>query len=144
MTKFFRIGAEASLGLALLSCAAALSPTAAVAQQLSAPPFLSRGRGFDEQGGAALYAHVCAACHQPDGKGAVGAGSYPALAGNKNLGSADYIESVLFNGLRGMPALGRMMSDEQVADVTNYVRSRFAQSDGDPLAAADVQAARPK
>jgi mono/diheme cytochrome c family protein len=43
-----------------------------------------------------------------------------------------------------MPALGRMMSDEQVADVTNYVRSRFAQSDGDPLAAADVQAARPK
>ena len=105
---------------------------------------LSHGRAFDERGGEALYANVCAACHQADAKGAIGAGAYPALAGDPNLASADYVAFVVLNGLRGMPPVGRMMSDEQVADVVNYVRSRFGAGYDDRVSAATVAAARPK
>jgi mono/diheme cytochrome c family protein len=42
-----------------------------------------------------------------------------------------------------MPPLGRLMSDEQVADVINYVRSHFGNAYDDALSAADVRAARP-
>jgi mono/diheme cytochrome c family protein len=103
---------------------------------------LSRGRGFNEQGGEAIYASVCAACHQKDSKGAVGAASYPALARNENLASAEYMESVLFDGLRGMPPLGQMMSDEQVADVINYVRTHFGNSYGEAVSPVEIAAAR--
>ncbi|HLW91229.1 MAG TPA: cytochrome c [Roseiarcus sp.] len=106
-------------------------------------PFLSPGWRFEERGGAALYAHICAACHQADGKGAAGAASYPALAENKNVASAEYMESVLFYGLRGMPPVGRMMSDEQVADVINFVRTHFGNAYADAISAESVKAARP-
>jgi len=44
---------------------AAVLVAAAAAQDLAAEsPFLSSGRAFAEQGGAAIYANVCAACHQ--------------------------------------------------------------------------------
>ena len=122
-----------SLSLALLLENRALAQT---------PP-LSSGWRFDEKGGEALYTRVCAACHQRDGKGAIGAAAYPALAGDDNLASAAYVESVLLNGLRGMPPLGRLMSDEQVADVVNYVRSHFGNAYDDALSAADVHAIRP-
>ena len=105
-------------------------------------PFLSPGEKFAEQGGAALYANVCAACHQSDAKGAVGAGAYPALAGNSELASADYVLQVLFRGLRGMPPLGRMMSDEQVADVINYVRTHFGNAYRDAVSVEAARAAR--
>jgi mono/diheme cytochrome c family protein len=132
-------------GYALLISFIGLCGTNVLAQEPApAASSLSAGRRFDERGGAAIYARVCAACHQPDAQGAVGAGSYPALAENKNLASTEYLENVLLNGLRGMPPIGRMMSDEQVADVINYVRSHFGNSYDDPVAATDVQAARPK
>jgi len=105
---------------------------------------LSPGRGFDERGGEALYAHVCAACHQSDANGAVGAGAYPELAGDPNLASADYVAFVVLNGLRGMPPVGRMMSDEQVADAVNYLRDHFGNAYDDAISPATVAAARPK
>ncbi len=105
---------------------------------------MSRGWVFEEQGGEALFAHVCAACHQPDAKGATGAASYPALAENKDLASAEYLETLLFNGQRAMPPLGWMMSDQQVADVINYVRAHFGNNYRDDVSAADVRAARPR
>lgn len=105
---------------------------------------LSRGRVFDEQGGEALYANVCAACHQADAKGAAGAGAYPALTGNPNLASADYVAFVVLNGLRGMPPVGRMMNDDEVADVVNYLRSHFGNAYDDAISPATVAAARPK
>ena len=132
-----------SFCVALLLGAAGLFCTAVLAQELpSTKPFLSTGRGFNEQGGAALYANICAACHQPDAKGAVGAAAYPPLAENKDLASADYLLTTLLHGLRGMPPVGRMMSDEQVADVANYVRTHFGNSYGDTISADDVKAAR--
>ncbi|AWK88521.1 cytochrome C [Azospirillum thermophilum] len=104
---------------------------------------LSPAAKFAEQGGEALYANVCQACHMKEGAGAVGAGAYPALANNANLKAAGYPVHLVVNGHRGMPPVGRMMSDEQVAEVVNYVRSHFGNAYTDAVTAKDVAAARP-
>ena len=130
----------ALLALALGAATARGAPVADDAPVKSAP--MSSGWEFTEQGGADLFGNICAACHQPDARGAAGAAAYPPLAGDKKLGSADFMLTVLFSGLRGMPPLGRMMSDEQVADVVNYVRTHFGNSYPGGVSAADVSAAR--
>ena len=86
---------------------------------------MSHGWEFSEQGGADLYSHVCAACHQADAKGAVGAGAYPPLADDPDLASAEFVLGVVLRGLNDMPPVGSMMSDAQVADVVTYVRTHF-------------------
>jgi mono/diheme cytochrome c family protein len=105
-------------------------------------PFLSKGWTFDEPDGASLYAHVCAACHLADGQGATGAGAYPALKGDARLLSTDYVLTVLLAGQHAMPALGRAMSDAQVADLVNYVRATLAGASDDPATAERAAAAR--
>jgi len=92
--------------------------------------------------GAFVSARVCAGCHMPDAKGAVGAGMYPALAGDKKLAAAGYPVYVLTHGLNGMPALGKSMSDQQVADVVNYVRTNFGNKYKDKVKPEDVKAVR--
>ncbi|HEY5203448.1 MAG TPA: cytochrome c [Roseiarcus sp.] len=103
---------------------------------------MSRGWEFSEQGGAALFQNVCAGCHQPDAKGAVGAGAYPSLVADKKLDSSDFMLAVLLGGLKGMPPVGDMMSDAQVAEVVNYVRTHFGNTYSDAVSAADVATAR--
>jgi mono/diheme cytochrome c family protein len=103
---------------------------------------MSHGWGFSEQGGAGLFRNICAGCHQPDAKGAVGAGAYPSLVADAQLASADFITSVLLGGLKAMPPVGDMMSDAQVADVVNYVRTHFNNSYSDAVSAADISTAR--
>ena len=78
-----------------------------------------------------------------DGNGAVGAGSYPSLVDNKKLEAAGYPVFVVVNGLKGMPPLGPMMRDEQVAAVVNYVRSNFGNTYTDAVTAEDVKGVRP-
>lgn len=78
----------------------------------------------------------------PDAKGATGAGFYPALAGNKRLKAGSYPVYVLMNGMNGMPPLGQDMTDEQVADVVNYVRTHFGNQYRDAVRPADVSALR--
>jgi mono/diheme cytochrome c family protein len=97
---------------------------------------------FSAPAGEDLFMRVCAACHMPDGKGAEGAGRYPALAGNPRLNSGTYPVYVVMNGMNGMPPLGEMMSDEQVADVVNYVRTHFGNEYPDMVKPADVSALR--
>jgi mono/diheme cytochrome c family protein len=124
--------------------ASVLITIATSAQQLAAEGVvLSPGRQFAERGGAAIYANVCAACHQADGKGAAGAGAYPSLAGNPRLASADYALRVLLAGSNAMPPLGQMMSDEQAADVINYVRTHFGNDYRDAVTAEVVKSSRP-
>ena len=79
----------------------------------------------------------------PDGKGAAGAGSYPSLADNRNLASAGYPVTIVVRGLRGMPAVGAMMNDDQVAAVVNYVRTHFGNAYQDAVTTDDVKAVRP-
>ena len=92
--------------------------------------------------GEDVYMRVCAACHMPDAKGSVGAGFYPALAENPRLMANRYPVYVVMNGMNGMPPLGDMLTDEQVADVVNYVRTHFGNAYQDAVVPADVAALR--
>jgi mono/diheme cytochrome c family protein len=132
--------------IALLTVVALLAPISPAAAQDAAAgasgSTLSTGLKFSERSGAALYANVCQACHMPDGKGATGAGTYPALAGDSNLAAGGYPVAVVVSGLHGMPPVGEMMDDDQVAAVVNYVRTHFGNNYRDAVTAADVKAVR--
>ena len=118
------------LGLALL---AATVGTAALADDNS---FTSTA-GFGRAGGAEIYGHICQGCHMPGAQGAAGAGHYPKLAGDPALVSWQYVALTVLHGKNGMPAFGQLptgeamdfllvhLSDAEVADVVNYVRSNF-------------------
>jgi mono/diheme cytochrome c family protein len=118
----------------------ALSPFAAHAP--SAAHFSPFFR-FTEQSGEELFANVCQGCHMSDGKGAVGAGTYPSLAGNRNLEAGGYPVYIVLQGQRAMPAFGAMMSDDQVAAVVNYLRTHFGNDYKDAVTAEDVKVVRP-
>ena len=120
-----------SLALLALSAAPAFADTAA-----------QRGGGFALQGGEAIYKGICQGCHMADARGASGAGAYPALAGNPKLATAAYIARIVLKGRKGMPALGDNLSDSQVADVVNYVRSHFGNRFRGEIKAVDMQALR--
>jgi mono/diheme cytochrome c family protein len=96
----------------------------------------SRAGGVGSMTGAEIYDHICSGCHMAGGRGAVGAGSYPKLAANKKLVSWEYAALTVLNGRNGMPPFGlpadqtmetrgAHLSDAQIADVINYVRSHF-------------------
>ena len=126
---------------------AASLPVSCMAQPQSAGPSaselpLSAGFGFSEKSGEQLFAGVCRGCHMPDGKGATGAGTYPSLAGDRNLESSGYPIHVVVNGQRGMPPFGSMMSNDQVAAVVNYLRTHFDNNYRDEVTADDVKAVR--
>jgi mono/diheme cytochrome c family protein len=103
--------------------------------------------------GAEVYQHICQGCHMPDGKGAVGAGHYPALAGDGSLVSTQFMAMTLLEGRRNMPAFGGngdmglffsvpTLTDEQIAAVINYVRSSFGNHFKGRINAAEVKALR--
>lgn len=97
---------------------------------------------FAAKDGKTLYATICQGCHMPNGKGAVGAGAYPALAGDKNLESAGYPIYLVLNGQKAMPGFGGFLDDDQVAAVVNYVRSNFGNSFTDKVSGDDVKSNR--
>ena len=130
---------------AAIAALLSLSSPPALAQNpahSSSAPTLSAGFKFAEKSGEDLYANACQGCHMPDGKGAIGAGAYPPLAGNTSLEAARYPVHVVVNGQRAMPPFGDMMNDDQVAVVVNYVRTHFGNNYQDAVTAADVKAVR--
>jgi mono/diheme cytochrome c family protein len=131
--------APAIVALLLLVAPAALAESAAPGSSEST---LSAGYKFSETGGGELYANVCQGCHMPDGKGAAGAGTYPSLAGDKALEAAGYAVYVVVHGQHGMPPVGVMMTDDQVAAVVNYVRTHFGNDYRDAVTAENVKAVR--
>jgi mono/diheme cytochrome c family protein len=137
-----RISVAVVLGLALVSLAMPLAY--ADEESRSRPPALSQGFRFTESTGEELFASACQGCHMPDGKGAVGAGTYPSLANDSNLAAGSYPVDIVVRGQRAMPPVGAMMSDAQVAAVVNYVRTHFGNQYRDAVSADDVKLARPK
>jgi mono/diheme cytochrome c family protein len=137
-----RSAVAAVLGLALMSLATPLAHADEEAR--SRPPALSPGFRFTETTGQELFASACQGCHMPDGKGAVGAGTYPSLAKDSNLEARNYPVHVVVRGQRAMPPVGAMMSDAQVAAVVNYVRTHFGNEYRDAVSAEDVKLARPE
>ena len=93
--------------------------------------------------GAKVYAQQCAACHQAGGEGV--AGAFPPQKGHAaevyadhgGIGGRAYLSHVLLYGLTGpievdgkgyngnMPAWGGQLSNQQIADVLNYLLTAF-------------------
>jgi mono/diheme cytochrome c family protein len=112
--------------MALLMATATATVSAQDVVQDSPRTFtISPGDRFTETTGEALYNATCAGCHMPDGKGAQGAGRYPALAANPALETAPYVIVNVLHGRAAMPSFGDTMDDDQVAAVVNYTRTHF-------------------
>jgi len=99
--------------------------------------------------GAALYLDNCGGCHQALGRGIPGV--FPPLAGNGVVVAADpgNILKVVDGGIaaRGgyipMPSFKDQLTDEQVADIANYIRTSWgngAQPNVTPAMVAKMRA----
>jgi len=97
---------------------------------------------YEQQSGEEIYKAICQGCHMPDAKGAIGAGAYPALKDDIRLAASIYPVTVVLNGQRAMPPFGAGLSDAQVANVINYVRTHFGNHYKDAVTPAAVEAAR--
>ena len=108
--------------------------------------------GDDSKRGAAVYIDNCAACHRTDGHGYTRV--FPALAGNPVLQSDDPT-SLVHIVLKGatlpathaapstftMPGFDWRLSDQDVADVVNFIRTSWGNK-GSDVKAVDVKAMR--
>lgn len=136
----------ACLWLGLLS-----HPTALRAQSSDNATHAQSAPGFAN--GKAVFEHICQGCHMPDAKGATGAGNYPALTGNPRLVSAAYMAAVILHGRRDMPSFiqtgdsgpleNSKLSDTQIADVINYVRTHFGNHYADRITVQEVAGMHP-
>jgi cytochrome c oxidase cbb3-type subunit 3 len=92
--------------------------------------------------GSEVYTKYCAACHAADGGGMIG----PNLTDNAWIhgGTIDSIHTVIAEGVlaKGMPAWGKMLSPEQVDQVTAYVWSLAGSTPAAPKAPEGVQVTR--
>ncbi len=81
--------------------------------------------------GMAIYATNCSQCHQDNGNGA--AGAIPNLAENEAVRAYDPTDAItpLLAGLEGqgkygaMPRFGGALSDQDIADAANYIRTAW-------------------
>lgn len=90
--------------------------------------------------GALVYVEVCQACHMANGAGAIGAGRIAALAKNPNLEFPEYPIAIVSGGKGPMPWFRGELTDEQIADAVNYVRSHFGNHYKGKVTAAMVAA----
>lgn len=101
--------------------------------------------------GAALFSGNCASCHQPDGAGSQNQ-AYPSLFHNTATGLQspnNLIAAILFGVQRktadgevlmpgfSSPSYVDKLSDQQVADISNYVRQHYGNPAGE-VTAGDV------
>ena len=90
--------------------------------------------------GAQAYANYCASCHKANGNGVPG--TFPPLRNAEQVtGNKEALVRILLHGLSGeikvkgerydqeMPAFG-FLSDKEIAEVANYVRTQFGGQPG--------------
>jgi mono/diheme cytochrome c family protein len=102
--------------------------------------------------GKALFATVCAACHQANGRGLDGLAP-PLVDSDWVLGSPERNVRIVLHGVRGpilvagrvhsgdMPAFGAALDDAQVASVLTYLRREWGHTAA-PIDPAQVVAIR--
>ena len=81
--------------------------------------------------GARLYTDYCSGCHQSRGRGIPG--MFPALAGNPNVLAAEpnNILEVVEHGIPAragygaMPGFQSQLTDQQIAEIANYLRTSW-------------------
>jgi len=99
--------------------------------------------------GATLYMDHCGGCHQAKGRGLPGI--FPPLAGNGAVVATDPADilKVVLNGIppRGgyvpMPSFAPQLSDQQIADIANYVRTSWGNAAAANATATMVAKLRP-
>jgi mono/diheme cytochrome c family protein/glucose/arabinose dehydrogenase len=101
--------------------------------------------------GKALYAGVCAACHQPNGMGLDGLAP-PLLDSSWLLGSPERVTRIALHGVRGpikvngtiysldMPPMG-VFADDQLSAILTYLRREWEHG-AEPIAPEQVKAIR--
>ncbi|ODS54874.1 MAG: hypothetical protein ABS36_10460 [Acidobacteria bacterium SCN 69-37] len=98
------------------------------------------------EAGRTVFANLCVACHQSDGRGRDGVA--PTLVGSDlALAASGVTARIVLNGKEGsvglMPPLGQSLSDDQIAEVLTYVRRQWGNvaSPVDPAAVREARAA---
>ncbi|MFO1394968.1 MAG: c-type cytochrome [Steroidobacteraceae bacterium] len=115
----------------------ALPPESSLRAAKAAPPE-SKTRA------ASLYMDHCSACHQSGGRGMPGI--FPPLVGNGAVIAPDpgnVLQAVLNgipmqNGYVAMPSFASQLTNQQIADVANYVRTSWGNRAVPNATAADV------
>lgn len=87
--------------------------------------------------GEDVFANVCARCHGAGG----GGGEGPRLIGHSRIDDTEHLLSVVLNGQGYMPAVGRDLSNEEIAAVLTYVRNSWG-NDAGPVTVEEVEAER--
>ncbi len=97
--------------------------------------------------GKSIYQTNCMSCHMTDGAGLQGV--FPPLNISERLEDTDRLVSILQNGLNGKVEIGGVtyngqmsamnLSDQEAADVLNYVRNSWG-SDLGAITPAEVKA----
>lgn len=112
------------------------------------PAMQSESVTSDVDAGKAIYQRHCAACHQPNGMGVPK--FYPPLAQNETMkGDPQKLIHILLNGMageiivneqsyNGIMAPYQNLSDQEIADVLNYVRQQMNGVSGQPVEASQV------
>jgi mono/diheme cytochrome c family protein len=105
-------------------------------QPATTPVSPEKAKWTDERlrAGKNLYEDNCAGCHQSNGKGI--SGTVPALAGDGAVTGAEpynvimaLLEGFAPQGTYGaMGSFAKVLNDEQIADVANYVRTAWGNS----------------
>jgi mono/diheme cytochrome c family protein len=137
--------------IGVVACAASTAHAAESASEPIVPSSALRNASGEE-----IYHRVCQGCHMPDGRGAQGGGTYPALAENPHLASAEFTATTVALGRRNMPHFAPQadlggfeafvtlhLDDAEIAAVVNYVRSHFGNHYTGELTEADVKALHP-
>jgi len=114
------------------------SQAPAKAAPKSAPPAKADAKSSSPADGALLYKQYCQACHMADGKGATGAGTYPALANTPKLTAAGYPIIVVLFGKAGMPWFNGLLTPEEIAAIVGYVRTNFGNKYAEPVTTEEV------
>jgi mono/diheme cytochrome c family protein len=120
--------------------------------QASVDELTLRGGKPEDNPGWHIFSGTCANCHQPDGQGNK---EYPSLFHNTATSRSDNLIAAIVYGVHrevdgvaiDMPAFGPgalftdRLTDQQIADVSNYVLSRYGNAEK-IVTAADVALAR--
>jgi len=113
---------------------------------------LALKNGDASKSGALIYLNNCAACHRPDGVGYEQV--FPSLAGNPvvQAGNPQSLISIVLDGSQTprtartpaqftMPRFAWRLSDKDVADVVNFIRTSWGNSAA-PVSSAEVAGTR--
>jgi mono/diheme cytochrome c family protein len=76
----------------------------------------------DANAGKTVYTANCVSCHKADGMGTPG--SFPSLSNAAKTWTKPQFFAILLEGEGGMPSYAQL-SDQQLANVTEYVRTTF-------------------